>query len=227
MLKSMSLERITANYSWRLESDENRERVEAVLSRGDPVAVYQDAGRRNWWQALGALPHFFERLPAWPNESRWGAILIITDRILPSAPPGLEQTTLVFRPPTLALGVGCRRGITADEIEESLRSLFAQNQLSPLSLTAAASTASHKKEAGLIDFAEERGIPLLTCPPEKLALLPPARGLSTSSVPTPRRLPISHTCEPAAMLAAGVKELVVRKTLFPRLALAVARRPTG
>jgi cobalamin biosynthesis protein CbiG len=39
------------------------------------------------------------------------------------------------------------------------------------------------------------------------------------------RLGVAATCEPAALLSAGVKELVVPKTLFRRLALAVARRP--
>jgi hypothetical protein len=224
MLTGISLKRITSTYSWQPERTNCLEKVEAIISRGDPVGVYQDAGRRDWWQALGGWPHSFERLAEWPHESaRWRALLIISDRVTPDPPPGLEEATLILRPPTLAVGVGCRRGIPAEELEDAVSRLFTENRLSFLSLTAVASAASRKNELGLTDFADERRIPLLTYAADKLALARRANAASAGG----GRLLVAHACEPAAMLAAGVRELLIRKTVFPRLTLAVARRSTG
>jgi cobalt-precorrin 5A hydrolase len=223
MMTEISLRDIGQVWRWHLEDDANLEYIQSAVAKGEPVAVYQDAGRRDWWHSLGGWPHSLERLAAWPSEPRWRAIILISDRVPPAPPRGLEQAMLIFRPPTLTLGIGCRRGVTSEELEECVANLFRQSGLSPRSVTALASAASRKNEPGLIDFADERRIPFLAYAADKLALLP---RLPPRNGPH-RKLHVADSCEPAAMLAAGVKELVVCKTVFARMTLAVARRPTG
>ena len=223
MLERIYLASLRSSWGWQLEDDAALERVETVAAKGEPVAVYQDAGRRDWWKPLGAWPHSFERIVEWPNASRWSAIVAISDRVLPPPPRELEDAALIFRPPTLTLGIASRRGVSGDEVDECVTALFQKSQLCPCSLTALASLISRKDELGLIDFTEERQIPFLTYAPDKLALLP--RGARVTG--TRRKLHLADVCEPAAMLAAGARDVVVKKTIFPRMTLAVARRATG
>ncbi len=221
VLQLPAVDLIGKQWGWKIEREANLKRVAAVVVKGEPVAVYQDAGRCDWWQPFGAWPHHFERLPAWPDTARWRALLAITDRAVPRAPTGLEEHLLVYRPPTLALGVGCRRGVARDEIEECVSALFDRHGLCLSCITVLASAALKKNEPGLIDFAEERRIPFLTYAPDKLSLVGP---LPTPSEKVRSKIGVAGVCEPAAMLAAGVRELIVPKTVFRRLTLAVARR---
>lgn len=218
LFPTLPLDRLGQSWGWRLELDENLPRVADVVRKGRPVAVFQEAGRANWWQPFGPWPHSFERLDAWPAETRWEALIVISDRLLSLPPDNLRERLLVYRPPTLMVGVACRRGVSQEELEEAVAQLFEQHRLSLQSLTGLAASNRRRQEAGLISFTEDRTIPFLTYARDKLLLAQAARAMRG-------RLGVAATCEPAALLSAGVKELVVPKTLFRRLALAVARRP--
>jgi cobalt-precorrin 5A hydrolase len=222
VLQIPAVDLIGKAWGWKIENRENLTRVAAAVVQGQPVAVYQDAGRPDWWQSFGSWPHNFERLTAWPTEARWSALLVISDRLLPEVPADLVQRTVIYRPPSLTLGVGSRRGVSPEEVEACLGNLFAQHRLSTACVTALASVSLKKNEQGLIDFAEHRQIPFLTYAPDKLALVGPP---PTPSARVRSKIGVAGVCEPAAMLAAGVRELVVTKTIFKRLTLAVARRP--
>src|SRR3954452_5226454 len=91
-------------WGWKCERPRDEAAVVRALQRGAPVAVFQDVGRRNWWEDIGGWPPHFERIDPWPTESRWHAMLIISARAMPSVPADLAERTIVYRPPTLALG---------------------------------------------------------------------------------------------------------------------------
>jgi cobalt-precorrin 5A hydrolase len=205
---------IGRKWGWRLENAAALPRVVEAVRSGQRVAVFQDAGQRDWWQPFGSWPHHFERLSAWPCEGPWSAVLVISDRGLPYRPWPLADRAVIFRPQTLTLGVACRRGVTAEQLRTCCEQLFAQHGLSLLSLAAVGTSAIHRHEVGLAAFAEQCEVPLLPYAADKLALVGP-----------PGRLTVAQACEAAAMLSAGVTVLTVPKTTFRCATLAVARRP--
>jgi cobalt-precorrin 5A hydrolase len=207
---------IGQRWGWRLDQVSDIDAVAAAIRSGERVGVYQDAGQRVWWQSFGEWPHHFERLSAWPPRERFAALLVVSDRLLERPDGPIAERMVLYRPQTLTLGVSCRRGVTADEVADCCERLFAAHNLSTLSLTAVGTAASNKGEEGLAGFAEQRAVPLLPYPPDKLALLQRTK-----------RLGVASRCEPAAMLSAGVSALTVPKPLFRRVALAVARRSVG
>jgi cobalt-precorrin 5A hydrolase len=209
-------------WGWKIQQRRNLARVTAAVVRGQPVAVFQEAGSRTWWKPFGTWPHQFERLDRWPTRAHWQGLLVISDRVLPPLPAGLEPCTLVYRPPLLTLGVACRHGLRARELTACARDLFQRHGLAPASLAALASISLNQDEDGLRLFAERLEIPFLTYTADRLKLVGP---LPTPSERVRQRIGVAGVCEPAAMLAAGVRELVVPKTCFRRLTLAVARRP--
>jgi cobalt-precorrin 5A hydrolase len=208
---------------WKLERAENLTRVAAAVVRGQTVAVWQDAGADGWWRPFGPWPGHFVRLTTWDDLSSVGpaAVLVISDRTLPEGllPP---DRTLVYRPPTLVAGVGCKRGTPRAVIDAWADAVLDAHRLAPGSLSAVATVTLKADEPGLIAFAAGRGVPLVTFTPDQLAGQP---GVETPSERVRARIGIAAVAEPAALRAAGARSLLVPKQVGPGVTLAVARRP--
>jgi cobalamin biosynthesis protein CbiG len=208
---------IGREWGWKIEGRDNLTRVAAAIVRGEPVGVYQTAGREDWWQVFGDWPATFQRIESAP-EGYWAAILVISDSSLPGT---LPYATVIFRPPTLVLGVGCRRGVPCSEIEAMFEYLCRTQGFSPLSLGVVATASLKADEPGLVEFAARHGVPLLSFSIEELGRV---ADLPTPSERVRAQLGIAGVAEPAALLAAGAKELLVPKQRGPRVTMALARR---
>jgi cobalt-precorrin 5A hydrolase len=205
---------------WRVEDSACLTAVAAAVVRGDPVGVYQDAGCRDWWQEFGPWPEHFRRLETLPAPADLAALLVISDRLLPIS-GDKKAPVVVYRPATLVLGAGCKRGVPAAEIEALFGQVWAEHHLSPLSLAAVATVSLKADEPGLLEFAAGHGVPLRAFSPEELAGVGP---LPTPSEQVRRRIGIAGVAEPAALMAAGADRLLVTKVRGARVTMAVARR---
>jgi cobalt-precorrin 5A hydrolase len=214
-MPTLALEQIGRKWGWKLEEAQNLERVRAALDRGGSVGVYQDAGRENWWEAFGEWPAVFDRLTQVPQDARWEALLIISDRMHPPPHVALEARTLVFRPPSLTLGIECPPAATLDDIESAVESVFAEHGLCRACLTAIAAPRESAEHPDLTDFAENLDVPLLPYLMDRLGVF---RRLTSS---TGRETNVS---EAAALLAASSMELVVPCTQVGEVSVAVGRR---
>jgi cobalt-precorrin 5A hydrolase/precorrin-3B C17-methyltransferase len=143
--------------------------------------------------------------------------LRVSDRVVP-----LDGRTAVLRPPSLVVGLGASRGVSADEVEALVDRALADAGLSPLSVTAAATVDAKADEHGVVEACRRRGWPLTFLPADALAAVDvpnpsdePRKVLGTASV-----------AEAAALLLGD--ELVVEKSKSARATAAVARvRPRG
>jgi len=207
---------------WAVERAENLTRVAAAVVRRQTVAVWQDAGEPDWWRPFGAWPDHFVRLDSWDDLGRVdpAALLVISDRTLPA---GLtpDDRTLVYRPPTLVAGVGCKRGTPRAAIDAHADAVFAAHGLARASLAAVATVSLKLDEPGLIAFAGGRGVPLVAFPACQLAGQP---GVETPSERVRSKVGIAAVAEPAALRAAGASRLLVTKQKGPGVTLALARR---
>jgi cobalamin biosynthesis protein CbiG len=202
--------------SWKIEPDALLTDVAAAVVRGEAVAVYQDAGRRLWWQDFGAWPPTFHHVDACPGDG-WAAALVISDRRLAAS----AVPTVTYRPPTLVLGVGCRRGVSREEIEEVFAEVCTAEGLALLSLRAVATVSLKADEPGLVEFAARNGVPLHVFAVQELAAVTP---LPTPSETVRAKIGIAGVAEPAALLAAGADKLLVTKRRGRRVTMALARK---
>jgi cobalt-precorrin 5A hydrolase len=216
-----AVDRIGRDRGWVIERADNLTRVAASVVRRERVAVWQDAGGADWWLPFGPWPASFTRLAAWDeiDEVDPSAVLVISDRTLPNRLP--RDRTLVYRPPTLVAGIGCKRGTACEAIDGHAATVFESHGLSPLSLAAVATVTLKADEPGLLAFAASRGVPLVAFPPGQLADQP---GIETPSERVRARVGIAAVAEPAALRAAGAERLTVTKQVGPGVTLAVARR---
>lgn len=153
--------------------------------------------------------------------------LLVTDRVVE-----LGGSAAVLRPPSLVVGVGASRGVTAGEVLDLVHETLAGARLSSRSVAALATVEAKADEPGLREAAERLGVPLRTYP---------AQALAAVDVPNPSEAPRAavgtpSVAEAAALLAAGAERLLVPKTRSAppaagRAAMATAavarRRPRG
>jgi cobalt-precorrin 5A hydrolase len=215
-LRLPAVDLIGQSRGWKIEERTHLKEAAAAVVRAEPVAVYQDAGSRDWWQEFGDWPAHFHRCETWPR-GRWSAALVISDRLCPP----LACPTITYRPPTLVLGVGCKRGVPAQEIEELFQSVCRSEGFALLSLAVVATVDLKADEPGLQEFAARHGVPLRSFGREELAAVGP---LPTPSEAVRARIGVAGVSEPAAMLAAGTRQLLLPKVRGRRVTLAIARR---
>ena len=119
------------------------------------------------------------------------------------------------------LGVGCRRGVSCEEIDTLFQELCKNRGYTASSLREVATVSLKANEPGLREFAAKHGVPLRSFAVEELARV---GDLPTPSVQVQAKIGIAGVAEPAAMLAAGASTLLVPKYRGRRVTLALARK---
>lgn len=213
-----SVDLIGQDWGWKIERRENLTQLAAAVVRGESIGIYQQAGRTDWWNVFGEWPECFRRIETWPPAGTWAGLLAIGDINLAARP---DVPTVIYRPPMLVLGVGCRRGVPFDEIDSLFEDFCRMNELSALSLGLVATASIKADEPGLLEFAARRGVPVRAFTLDELKAVGP---LPSPSERVHSKIGVFGVAEPAAMLAAGVNHLVVPKYRSRRITFAVARR---
>lgn len=148
---------------WPVEGDVAA--VSRAILDGSPVRLVVDAV----WP-LPALP-----ANVTPDSPVPAATLIITDRSTTlGRDHGLSGSSpqVVLRPPSLVVGVGAARGVSAAEVGELIDAALADVGLSPLSVRCLATAEVKADEAGILEAARERGWPVVAYPAGLLARIP-------------------------------------------------------
>lgn len=127
----------------------------------------------------------------------------------------------ILRPVNLVLGVGCNRGTPEEEIEQAVASLFLEHHLARNSIRNLASIDLKKDEPGLLAFASRHNLTLDFFNKDELNTVP---GISKSEY-VMKATGAVGVSEPAALLSAGIENLLIRKQKWKNVTLAVAEIP--
>jgi cobalt-precorrin 5A hydrolase len=249
-------------FGWQVEASPLAiTRASAAVVNGEPVAVYQNAGEPDWWPQGQQLPASFSVLDS-PEilvealaEESCAAALVITDRIrAPLEEPPSAGTSarsripvVIYRPRSLVVGMGCRRGVPMAELEALLVRTFAAYDIAASSLRCIATAELKKDEPGIQELARKYGVPMMCYSAEELNSVfaeglggdPAApdknpvsqkvaeeRNSETGATPRPRvheLLGMWGVSEPAALLASGSRELLVARVKTSQATIAVCR----
>jgi cobalt-precorrin 5A hydrolase / precorrin-3B C17-methyltransferase len=188
----------------RLERDSDLASVGAALVSGEEVSLVAE---RRW--PLGPLPENVVRTDEWEAP-----LILISDRLVETPRPAV-----VYRPPSLVAGVGCSRGVGAEEILDLLLRSLAQAELTEKSVAALASIDVKRDEAGLLQAAEKLDVPIH---------FHPAEALSVVEAPNPsepvREAVGTPSVAEAAVVSSGA-ELVLEKRKSANATVAIGRLP--
>ncbi|MFC5183121.1 precorrin-3B C(17)-methyltransferase [Actinomadura harenae] len=212
---------VTALDSWgrdlgfTIHNPELLAHVGAAVLSGEPVLL---EGADPW--PLPALP---------PNVSKDAADaatgILISDEAEATClcHEGWFGSRLVYRPPSLVVGIGSARGVSAAEVGDLVDRTLAEAGLAPGSVVHVATIDVKADEQGILDAARERGWEVVAYPAETLA----AVGVPNPSEVVRAEVGTPSVAEASALHAARVlgrdAELVAAKAKTGNATCAVAR----
>ncbi|MGN0978027.1 MAG: cobalt-precorrin 5A hydrolase [Faecousia sp.] len=127
------------------------------------------------------------------------------------------ERTLRLIPKVLHLGIGCRKGISADAVREAVEGVFNRYGLDFRAVKCAASIDLKAQEPGLLEFSRERNLPVSFYSAQELQSVP---GEFTPSEFVRSVTGVDNVCERAALM--GGSRLIVKKTAGNGVTVAVA-----
>jgi cobalt-precorrin 5A hydrolase len=158
----------------------------------------------------GELPADFKQVHALEN-----ADLLIDHRKRSASTP-----LVTMQPKALVVGIGCNRGTGCDEIDSAVRSTCEQNGLAFAAIASLASIDLKGDEAGLLAFADRYQLPLFFYTAVQLNSIEGIKQSATVFAATGAYA----VCEPAALLQAETETLLVEKTKWKNVTIAMAAK---
>lgn len=216
--RTIAVDMVGREQGWVIDDDSTVTAVSAHMVNGESIGVFQDAGDRDWWD--GPLPHnvtTYDTLESM-TASASRAFLVMSDR---SVPDDIRQRSVVYRPPSLVVGIGVHQSTTSDTIKAGLDTCLRRHGLSPLSVYKLASLHRPRPVEGLIRAAKDLGVDVEYVDRDKLAEV---------NTPNPSKVVenfegTASVSEAAALLVSGGTLVVPKQKFPPDLTVAVARAP--
>jgi cobalt-precorrin 5A hydrolase len=215
--ETIAVDLVGREFGWTIENFENVTRTSAFMVNEEKIAVYQDAGERNWWHAplpknvtiVGSIEEI--KLP------EFKAGLVISDRTI--FDPDILEKSVVYRPKSLVVGIGLHWDTSREVIESGIKAVFDKEGLSFKCIRNISSINREAKVKGLEEFSRQYGIPVEIYGKDEL---------SAVSVPNPsstvQKFEGTPSVSEASSLLSSKGQLIVPKQKFPpNLTVAVSR----
>ena len=226
---TLAVDLLGMEFGWQLKADSTSvTRASAAVINGQPIGVWRGAGEPGWWPHETPLP---ENITVYQTlgdlaASACAAALIITDTTEPMDTLLADKITVVYRPKSLEIGMGCRRGVPVEELESLLTETFLENSLSLECLAGISSAEIKRGEPGLEQLAERHGVPLSFYQGDELNNIfeTNPEAITSKSERAHGLVGVWGVAEPSALLTSGASELVVTRKKTTRATIAVARK---
>jgi cobalt-precorrin 5A hydrolase/precorrin-3B C17-methyltransferase len=220
-----ALDLLGRDRGWQIADDSALTHTMACLVNGDLVGCFVDSAlpdaRRLVIEQGADCPNLeYVDDPASLTDPRFAAALLVTHRRIDDLWQTLREKSVCYLPPVLIVGIGCRRGVSVDELHDALRVTLADAGLDPRCIGALATADVKVDESGLVALADRLNIPLRVVPTSELAALDATRFSPSAAT---ARFDLPGVAEPCAVIAGG-GPLIVPKRAFRRCTVAVALR---
>jgi cobalt-precorrin 5A hydrolase len=220
---TLAIDLLGSEQHWWLDPSSDLTGVAAAIVNGEPVAILQEAGAGDWWlpyaerktHLLYSADRQLQR-----TQSAVAAQVLITDRnvadvLRPDIP------TVLYRPATLVLGIGCRRGVAFAALEDFVRAALLAHGLSIESVATLATADIKGDEPAILALVQRYGWTLETHTVEELK--------AVKDIPSPSErvlhlIGTSSVSEASALLSSAHGELLVCKQKGVGMTIAIARR---
>jgi len=176
--------------------------VSAAFLAGETVGLHSD------FPVRGALPKGLEQR----TDTRSGICIGLQKK-------KVFAETLWLAPKCLRLGVGCRKGVDRQALEQAVWNALEEAQLPIEAVNAVATVTLKEKEPALLAFCKQRRLPLKAYAPERLALV---SGSVSGSDFVRSVTGVDNVCERAALAEGG--ELIVPKKARCGVTVAVVKQ---
>jgi cobalt-precorrin 5A hydrolase len=136
--------------------------------------------------------------------------------------PVVTTATEAIKP--LVVGIGCRKGVSEEQIERAVRLALAQREASMGSIRELATIDLKAAEPGLLAFSQRHRIPLRVIAKQQVVARP---WVTERSDWVQQSVGVDGVCEPCALIACTRGRLVVPKTTLDGVAVAIVEDSPG
>jgi cobalt-precorrin 5A hydrolase len=171
----------------------------------DPAVVVVDVGGRYAVSLLSG------------HEGGANELAITVSNIL-GAEPVISTTTEAVK--SIIVGVGCRRGIEAERIVEAVKAACGRVGVDVADIRLMASADVKADEQGLLSAAKQLGVPIRFIPSDEIRAS--TRAFEPSDF-VQEKVNLPAVAEPAALLAGRRTRLLLPKTTFDGITVAIAK----
>ena len=221
-------------FGWTIESlSSTVTKASADVVNGEPVTIYQQAGEPTWWPDHKSLPNNITKCVTLDSvkDAPGDTALIISDemeliryRTQPIEQIVLKPKIVLYRPRSLVIGMGCRKGGGFEDLQQLLLSSLRDLNLSPKSIRTIATADIKSTEPGLVELSKYYNANITTYNVEQLNAVFQSGKYQVSPSNAPQRLlGVGGVSEPSALLASGNTQLLMHKRKTDRATIAIAR----
>ena len=228
---TLTVDILGRDLGWRLDDpDRNVTAGCAAVVNEERVLFVQETGEPEFWPLERALPPGVEYATSLEgvDPTAFGMLLIASDRDVERTHPEHFARSVVYRPRSLVVGIGCDRGTPVDLLARGVDHVLGEAGLSKACVRTVATIDVKGDEAGLIELCAERGWPLEL---RSAAELDEVEGVENPSQTVRKYVGTRSVGEAASLLVAGAEQLTVPKTKYTEpgaernMTVAVARVP--
>ena len=151
-------------------------------------------------------------------------VLLVRDKpydVAVTLKPRMARDTLYLVPKIAAVGVGCRKNIAPEALEEAYEMLLKKGGVDPRAVLGFFSIDMKRDEPGLLQFCQSHGLPLTTY---SAAALNAVKGSFSASAFVQKTTGTDNVCERSAVLGSGGGKLNLKKNAGNGVTMARALR---
>ncbi|WOT06780.1 cobalamin biosynthesis protein [Shewanella youngdeokensis] len=234
--QTLSVDMMGQPFNWLLDTDSEAAvtPVSACIVNQRPVLIYQQTGESHWWPFSHPLPTHIklinnaqsgEYVCAERDQLKVNACILISDQLSQPDWLPIEQPTVIWRPRSLVVGIGCDRNTPLAVLRKGLKQVFEAANLSEHAIASLVSVDLKADETGIIELAAELDRPFITYNKTCLA---DVKGIANPSATVMRCIGVASVAEAACLHGAEQTQLLLEKTKFNdsgyNMTIAVCRR---
>ncbi len=227
---TLTVDILGRDLGWRLDDpDRNVTAGCAAVVNASPVALVQCCGSPEFWPLEQPLPpgvQYFTSLDDVDPE-RFEMLLVVSDERFEASHPRHFHKAVIYRPPSLVLGLGCDKNTPPDLVARGVDWFLGEHGLSKASVCALATIDLKAEEPAFLELSRRETWPLLTYPAAELDRV---EGIENPSEVVKKYVGTRSVGEAACLLAAGASRLLHPKRSYTEagaersMTLAVARK---
>lgn len=209
--------------NFKIDNFNDLVKINSAIVNGDKVSYFIDSDLIHCHEYIERAKEYGIKLNSIKLDSncfvseKSDFYVIITDKIV-----DISGVVLFLRPPTMVVGIGCRRGTSTEEIKFAVESSCQAQKRSIKSIFAAASVYLKKDEKGLLDYMRELNIPISFYAEEDIKRVIAENNIIESDF-VKTKLGVGNICETTAILQGKSQDIIQPKTIYPKTTVAIVQ----
>ena len=211
---TLTVDILGRDLGWQLDDVERNVTLAcAEVVNGNRTCFIQETGEPNFWPLDRPLPKGVSYATDLGSIDPDGftMLLICTDRQIEATYPRHWTKSVIYRPKSLVLGLGCDRDTPLSVVENGVNKFLDACKLSIRSVKAMASIDKKGDEPALQELSRKNGWPFQLFPAQQLDVVD---GIQNPSETVKKHVGTRSVAEAACLLASGSRELLLPKQSY-------------